>query len=145
MQCQHRKKAETTTRPCSVCGKLLQKHNFFKHMSVHFGERKYKCKECEMSFKFNDNLKVRKWQRIKKFKYLISRASFLQNHMKTHTDERNFQCHICPERFRTKGNLSAHIKNKHENTKNPGIYYEKPAKCGVCDYSTDKHHLFFVS
>lgn len=45
-------------RPCPECGKQLRKHNYDKHLKIHFGERKFKCTECEMTFLFANNLKV---------------------------------------------------------------------------------------
>lgn len=45
-------------KPCPECGKQLRKHNYDKHLKIHFGERKFKCTKCEMTFLFANNLKV---------------------------------------------------------------------------------------
>lgn len=41
---------KSAAKTCDICGKTIQKH-FKRHMMSHTGERPYKCKYCDQTFR----------------------------------------------------------------------------------------------
>ncbi|XP_072140170.1 uncharacterized protein [Dermacentor andersoni] len=57
-------------------------------VTVHTGERSFKCHFCPKSF---------------------SQKGTLNRHLRVHTGERPFKCHLCPQRFSQKSILNDHL------------------------------------
>ena len=90
---------------CPECNQRLRdKYKLDEHMTIHTGEKKYKCKTDGCGKKFRID-------------------SVLRNHEKLHTGVKEYQCIICPKKFRQSQHLSNHIK------RHKGI---KDFKCETC-------------
>ena len=86
-------------------------------MTVHSGEKPYKCHVCDMVF---------------------SRSGHLTRHMAVHSGEKPYKCHMCDKVFSRSRHLTRHI-HVHSG--------EKPYKCLLCDrsfshYSTLQTHEY---
>ncbi|XP_071449465.1 uncharacterized protein [Hetaerina americana] len=99
---------------CSECDhKSYSPVNLRIHyMSVHSGERPFKCSLCE--------------------KHFVSKR-FLSNHVNTHTREKNYKCDLCEAVFTSMSSLERH-KKSHSG--------RRDYKCDICgkDY-TQSHNL----
>ncbi|XP_020281733.1 zinc finger protein 660-like [Pseudomyrmex gracilis] len=119
---------------CDECGKTYtQQKNLVDHMWIHTGERPYKCKSCDKSFKNSSSLFIHKRCHLPdnlKYQYQcdqcdkkFSTKPNLVTHKLIHTGVRNFTCDQCGKSFMQKGNLEAHFLTHTE---------EKPYKCSIC-------------
>ncbi|KAB7503605.1 Zinc finger protein 26 [Armadillidium nasatum] len=84
---------------CDICGSMFQcsislkDHNLFHHSN----ERKFKCKECEKSFK---------------------NKSCLSRHKRTHSNERPYKCE-CGMCYKQLSHLSRHLSSVHNKKVSP--------------------------
>ncbi|CAH1800103.1 unnamed protein product [Owenia fusiformis] len=132
--------------PCLYCEKsFTEKSNLNRHLSMHTGEKPFKCDTCEMTF-------------THKYK--------LTNHARVHSIDRPFTCEICHKGFTMKHSLKLHEStHSGEKTPLPRIHQclhceksfmhksnltrhllmhsgEKPFKCDTCEMTfTHKYKL----
>lgn len=79
---------------CKVCDKsFVFKNNLKAHLRTHTRDRKYVCPECGKSFLYKESLK---------------------NHMLLHSNELPYSCEICGKKFRDRSNRRKHVKNVHK-------------------------------
>ena len=89
---------------CPTCGEGFPSLTVHKrHMSIHTGEKKFKCTFCYMTFRLSGTR---------------------NKHELIHGDIRNFACNMCPKLFRASDHLKNHIK-RHMN--------QRDYICKVCD------------
>ena len=76
---------------CVTCGACFKSQQYLnRHINRHFAEKKWKCKDCEMAFIDNRDLKV---------------------HIRhVHENYRPFECEACHQAYKTKQGLTTHQK-----------------------------------
>ena len=125
---QHSSSARLFT--CDVCGyTTTHKSCLTRHTRLHTGDKRFKCRYCEMLFNQSTNLKA----------HLYTHTSMpivcevcgrgcrneatLKVHMRIHTAEKPFTCGTCQKGFTLEAHLTTHL------TIHTG---EKPFQCPVC-------------
>lgn len=134
---------------CRICNKLCSsateiiQHNRL----IHFGEKPYKCGECNKSFALLHSLVnhkvIHSGNKDYKCEYCdkcFSYASYLKMHMRTHTGERPYICSYCPKTFSRQANLYEHKKQHLYDTTTP-YTCEKCGKGYSSLSSFNKHKL----
>ncbi|KAH3819004.1 hypothetical protein DPMN_120734 [Dreissena polymorpha] len=110
--------------------------NFKEHMSVHAGERPYKCKECgyscDTSYNLKTHMRIHSGERPykceecgKEFKL----RDHWKTHMRIHSGERPYKCEECRKAFKLSDHLKTHIRT-HTG--------ERPYMCEECGYAFNK-------
>ncbi|XP_041470999.1 zinc finger protein 62-like isoform X7 [Lytechinus variegatus] len=90
---------------CSVCQKgYNRKHNLYRHMRLHSGERPHECTYCKKRF----------WQ-----------SSELKRHLRIHTGQKPYSCSVCDKQFRDTSNLKVHMAVH--------LRKKKKYQCSFCD------------
>ena len=137
---------------CPVCGTVLSRNYYVRHMRMHTGERPFKCDNCDKCYKQKKNLvrhvesfhNRRKGYICKTCNKSFSTPFALERHVKGNC--KVFQCRLCSKKFKTKYSLKKHVnrckrrcKNKNSKVSNlaapPELY-----KCHVqnCDKKFSK-------
>ena len=79
---------------CKICGLLVSKANFARHVETH-GQNEHRCEICNKTFKTKN---------------------YLTEHKRTHREPEQYSCGKCLKVFGSKSVLRGHIKTKHEST-----------------------------
>ncbi|XP_022824744.1 zinc finger protein 718-like isoform X1 [Spodoptera litura] len=94
---------------CDICGKMFTCNALLvMHKRTHFGERPYKCSQCDKACFTAFDLRV---------------------HQQKHSDTRPFPCNICSKAFKRKEALERHLKI-HSG--------DNPFKCEICGVAFSK-------
>lgn len=118
---------------CPQCNKtFLQKTGLQTHMTIHTGEKPFKCEFCDAGFRLNSSLQRHMFKEhffLKPFKCDQCGKDFghnsdLKHHVRSvHAKERRFVCQICHEKFTTNIVLVRHVN----------IHFDlKLNECKVC-------------
>ncbi|XP_028301430.1 zinc finger protein 23-like [Gouania willdenowi] len=105
------------TFKCDVCWKFFNVQSKLKrHKIIHTGEKPFECDVCRKCFNVQSSLK---------------------RHMRIHSGEKPFECDVCRKSFNDQSNLKSHMRI-HSG--------EKPFECDVCrkcftEVSTLKRHM----
>ncbi|KAH3843296.1 hypothetical protein DPMN_116810 [Dreissena polymorpha] len=107
--------------------------HFNEHMSIHAGERLYKCEECGYACNKSGNLKAHmrihsgdKLYKCEQCGYACNQSSDLKKHMRIHSGERPYKCEDCGYACHQSGTLKTHMRI-HSG--------ERPYKCEECGYA----------
>lgn len=111
---------------CDICKRFFaSRDNIIQHMRLHNNTFKYKCKDCDLCFRYSTKRSIH-WQTVHgggKRKPCICdecghtsvNLSTLRRHKRTHNDDRLFKCHLCDSAFRNKSYIRIHIQRVHTN------------------------------
>ena len=107
-------------RHCPVCGKLVRKDYFSKHVKIHTRPM-LKCDKCKGAFKNAETLQAHKTsihdpkpeiiQSCEVCKKVFKNEIQMKQHMSKYHREKDIKCDECPMVFATKGGLRRHMKN----------------------------------
>ncbi|KAH3819930.1 hypothetical protein DPMN_121674 [Dreissena polymorpha] len=110
--------------------------HFKEHMSVHAGERPYKCEEfgyaCYKRSTLKTHMRIHSGERRYKCEecgYACNQSSTLKTHMRIHSGERRYKCEECGYACNQSDTLKTHIRI-HSG--------ERPYKCEECGYACYK-------
>jgi KRAB domain-containing zinc finger protein len=121
--------------PCRLCGKMIQRTNYFHHMNfVHVYVRNYSCTVCGLSYKTKQCLRSHVRRHEKAFECPTCGKKFSQKvlysqHMQWHANSKAFSCAVCNKECSSKVTLRQHRK-VHED----GI---ERFSCKICSYRTE--------
>ena len=128
MRTQHSTSARLFT--CDVCGySTTLKSHLTPHARQHTGEKRFKCRYCEMLFNRSAHLKLHLYTHTSMpiVCEVCGRGcpdeSKLKRHMRVHTAEKPFTCGTCQKGFTRQENLNDHLR-MHSG--------EKPYTCPIC-------------
>lgn len=81
---------------CHYCGMEFKENcGLQRHLTVHTGEKAFKCTVCQRGF---------------------NQASHLKSHMRLHTGERPFKCQYCDKCFNHNVSLKSHLQRYHPSS-----------------------------
>ena len=122
---QHRKDCHSTDLKVIKCPECdystTRGTNMHRHMFSHSKERKYKCDQCELSFKDPYRVSIHKKVvhiGLRNYKCDYCPKAFkgqeaLKRHLDIHLGKYRAQCEHCGMKFVQKGNYKLHLKTKH--------------------------------
>ena len=128
----HEKVHQRKFYECTLCDrKFWYDYALDTHIRVHHNnEKKRKCPKCDMSFKYNSQLKLHYASHLSEKPYSCDQCDFkcktkrnLRTHMKTHSNVKAYRCTTCGQAFLHLCTLKNHIRT-HTG--------EKPFKCKYC-------------
>lgn len=134
--------SEGQQHPCTVCGKVYDKHYIKAHLQTHSKKSQtYDCHMCGMSFKHQNylTLHMKRHTHPKQLDCDICGKEFslrrnLLKHKNIHTGES--ECSYCAKRLRNKRCLKQHIREKHLHE-----FISNKAQCDICGNMYHKQYL----
>uniref|UniRef100_A0A1B0C8K8 C2H2-type domain-containing protein n=1 Tax=Lutzomyia longipalpis TaxID=7200 RepID=A0A1B0C8K8_LUTLO len=109
---------------CDICGqKLKHKTSLADHMTIHTGERPFKCTfpECTRSFRCKVSIDIHMRSHTNERPYICQTCGkgFKDNssrrvHQLQHTGENPFKCDLCGKTTKQKQNLKSHMRHFHK-------------------------------
>ena len=99
---------------CKVCGRRFKRRRYLeRHMTIHTGERPYKCSFCDKKFWVKSSHRTHELGHkgeLPQCKVCGGRYVSLQHHMLIHsTDWYKHVCSVCMRAFRRAGHLKRHM------------------------------------
>ena len=121
----HRRDSHSTDLKIIKCPECdfstTRRTTIHRHIQSHAKEKKYKCDQCELSFKVQYSVASHKKKvhvGLRNFKCDYCPKAFkipgaLKRHLDIHLENYDAQCELCGMKFVQKGNYKLHLKTKH--------------------------------